>query len=132
MTNLEQAQPASTEQFELTLEFSTVPGYRLKDFNFTCPTTSQPCPEQMKLISTYTRDIDEETVQSGEADRDVRKLQPKLTEYRGWGKFTECTPDEVCTIRTKMNESIPRQKAVWGFRTIRDWLRAKNITEEDR
>lgn len=104
------------------LGFSDIEGFHPEDFNYKCPTTDLPCREKLKLISQYTRDIDEVTVESGEAASDKRKLKLKLGEYSAWGIGIECIGEGRCQVRQAMNESVVRQTAVSGIRSLRRFL----------
>jgi len=102
------------------LSFSDQDGYGPENFDFSCPNTGMPCVEKLKLISTYTRDISETTVASGDATDDIWKLNAKLHEYGFWARAgVDCTTSDGCAIRTAMNENTARQSVVTGIRGIR-------------
>ena len=101
------------------LNFSEVEGFTPQTFDYLCPTTGLPCKEKAKLISMYTRDIDEVALQERSVLSDVNILVAKLTEYNLIGRFVNCDPSLSCSVRAFMNESEVRKTAVGMLRLTR-------------
>lgn len=106
------------------LTFSQVEGFSPASFDYKCPRTEMPCPEKMSLISNYVGDV--EGV-STEAVLMREKLIIKLGEYRAWATVVDCEPEDKCTIRTRMNESLPRRNTVSLIRRTRAFF-SKHIS----
>lgn len=104
------------------LSFSTVKGFRLQDFDTTCPVVPErQCPEKVAVVSLYTAGVSRENSvlsDGAQADRDI--CTAKLTEYRFWAKSEDCAAaaEQACPTRDRMNNSTPRQIGVLSVRKI--------------
>ena len=104
------------------LTFSSVPGFRLGDFNTECAVVpGRQCPEKIARISMYTSNVIEtaDGVPEG-ATTDLFKLDIKLREHDIYARVTSpsCAEaaQDACPTRQAMNENKVRQTGVWTVR----------------
>lgn len=104
--------------------YSSHIGFRLHDFDTTCPITTQQCPSQQELVALYVGNAGQEGVDPIMSLRERTALGIKLTEYKIAARYTEYPENgaqaglDVCPVRFAMNQSQTRQIAVKSLRKL--------------
>ena len=94
----------------------------LYGYDFSCPSTGQPCLIQQDLIKRYVRSIELKQMNQLQAGWQRLKLSAKLIEYSLDGSFIDCQPTGPCAVRQSMNRNSFRLNGVRIFRLLRKGL----------
>jgi hypothetical protein len=114
--------PIAQDTAAIDLQFSTVKGFRLQDFDTRCSVAPERrCPAKVTLVSQYTLNAvkgDDGLPEDAYIDRDICVV--KLNEYQMWARRDECgeAVANSCPTRERMDESVVRKTGVSAARKI--------------
>ena len=103
----------------MTAEGSSVPGFRVKDFDTVCPATGLACPVQENIVKDYLGDIDNRNLCEGSYGEQAfvslklkeMKVAAKVIDYSGAAL-------DQCRTRERMDDSALRKTTLHSLRTI--------------